>query len=111
YKLFGLSFAAYSAAWIAAWMMRPGHVGSLVGLFAGTAAMGWMFATAFDARPATWNAIAALFVLNTIGYFAGGWVEGTVAKLAPIKIAMLLWGVCYGIGLGAGLALAFHSCQ
>jgi hypothetical protein len=110
-KLFGLSFAVYSAAWIAAWMIRPGHVGSLVGLAAGTAAMGAMIATAFDARPAAWKGIPALFLLNTIGYYAGGWVEGAVAKMAPIQIAMLLWGVCYGIGLGAGLGLTFYLCQ
>jgi hypothetical protein len=24
---------------------------------------------------------------------------------------MLLWGVFYGLGLGAGLGYAFHACQ
>jgi len=124
YKLFGTAFAAYSAAWIAGWMGLHGHLGSLAGLFAGTAAMGWIFADAFGERKAAPKSIAALFVLNTIGYYVGGWVEGTVAKLPhlslagivvekppPITIAMLLWGVCYGVGLGAGLGLAFHFCQ
>jgi hypothetical protein len=123
-KLFGLAFAAYSAAWIAGWMGLHGHRGSLVGLFAGTVLMGAMIAWAFDERRAAPASIAALFVLNTIGYYAGGWMEGKVAKLPnlslaglvvekdpPITIAMLLWGIGYGIGLGAGLGLAFHFCQ
>jgi hypothetical protein len=124
YKLFSLTFALYSVAWIAGWMGLHGHRGSLVGLFAGSALMGGIIAWAFDERRAAPATIAALFVLNTIGYYAGGWVEGKVAKLpnlslaglvvekpAPLTIAMLLWGVCYGIGLGAGLGLAFHVCQ
>jgi hypothetical protein len=124
YKLFGTTFALYSAAWIAGWMGLHGHLGSLVGLLAGTAVMGGLFAFAFGEPRAALPSIASLFVLNTLGYYVGGWVEGTVAKLPhlslaglavekppPITIAMLLWGVCYGIGLGAGLGLAFHFCQ
>ena len=95
-----------------------------MGLFAGTAVMGWMLARAFDATSATVKIIAALFVLNSLGYFIGGWVEGNVAALKNLsffgmtltksnrmRLAMLLWGVCYGIGFGAGLGLAFHYCQ
>ena len=111
YKLFGVAFGAYSVAWIAGWMSLGGHKGSLVGLLAGTAAMGWILACAFDARGAAPKVIAALFVLNALGYFAGGWVEGSVARFAPKTAAMLLWGVCYGVGLGAGLGIAFHLCQ
>jgi hypothetical protein len=63
-------------------------------------------------------------VLNALGYFAGGWVEGHVAamrgdrllgfavtKLERMRTAMLLWGVCYGLGFRAGLGLAFFWCQ
>ena len=124
YKLFSMSFAAYSAGWIAGWMVLRGHPGSLAGLFAGTAVMGWMMARAFDARDATVKIITILFVSNTLGYFIGGWVEGgvmgmkemtlfgaTVPKRMQMRAAMLLWGVCYGIGFGAGLGWAFHRCQ
>ena len=124
YKLFGVTFAAYAVLWIGGWMSLRGHPGSLAGLFAGTAAMGWMLARAFDAREATLKAIAILFVLNSVGYFVGGWVEGgvmgmkeltlfgtTVAKNTHMRTAKLLWGVCYGFGFGAGLGWAFHLCQ
>ena len=42
YKLFSLSFTAYSAAWIAGWMLVRGNAGSIAGLLAGTAVMGVM---------------------------------------------------------------------
>ncbi len=113
YKLFGLSFALYSAAWIAGWMglqRMNAHAAGLIGLLAGSVLMGGMIAWAFDERRAAPASIAALFVLNAIGYFAGGLVEGALVKSAP-RMAMLSWGVCYGIGLGAGLGLAFYFCQ
>ena len=86
--------------------------------------MGWMLSRAFDAKRMALKVITTLFVLNSLGYFIGGWVEGTVigmkqlslfgntfAKPAQVMLAKSLWGVCYGIGFGAGLGLAFHFCQ
>jgi len=123
YKLFGLAFAAYSVLWIGGWMALRGHAGSIVGLLAGTAAMGWILARAFGAKGA-WRVVAAIFFLNSAGYFIGGWVEAAVAgmespvilgqvlaKRTQTMIAQLLWGVFYGIGFGAGLGLAFYYCQ
>ena len=34
-----------------------------------------------------------------------------VTKQERMKVAMLFWGVCYGLGFGAGLGLAFYYCQ
>ncbi len=86
--------------------------------------MGWLLVRAFDSRNELLRIIAALFVLNSLGYFIGGWVEAHVApipgnrligfavtKQNRMRAAMLLWGVCYGPGLGAGLRLAFYYCQ
>lgn len=107
YRLFSLAFLAYSIAWMTAWMTLRGHPGSLVGLLAGTAIMGWILTRAFDASAQTFTVTATLFALNAIGYFAGGFVEarfsGTPGKLG--------WGVCYGLGFGAGLGFAFYLCQ
>lgn len=109
-RLFGLSFTAYSVAWIAGWMAFRGHLGSVVGLFAGTAVMGLMLCTAFEARRELLKVVAALFLLNSAGYFLGGVVEGWLIRQHALT-AMLSWGVGYGLGLGAGLGLAFHFCQ
>lgn len=120
YIFFCIAFAAYSAAWIAGWMALKGHWGSLVGLLAGTVAMGLVFAAAFEAWGAALKIIAALFVLNALGYFVGGWIEGYLAQQsefgflsgAPLTIFMkYAWAICYGVGLGAGLGFAFHASQ
>jgi hypothetical protein len=54
--------------------------------------------------------ILALFALNTLGYYAGGWIAQRLI-IEHRLAAMLLWGACYGIGFGAGLGVAFHLCQ
>lgn len=110
YKLFGAAFMAYSVAWIVGWMALRGHPGSIAGLFAGTAVMGLMLCAAFGARRELLKVVGALFVLNSLGYFIGGEVEGILFRKHALT-AMLLWGVFYGLGLGAGLGLAFHFCQ
>src|SRR5207244_8585566 len=67
YQLFSLTFAAYSVAWIAGWMLLRGHAGGLVGLLAGTTVMGWMLARAFDATGVTMKVILVLFIFNALG--------------------------------------------
>ncbi len=124
YKLFTIAFTAYSIAWIAGWMSLRGHPGSVAGLLAGTALMGGILAAAFGALDQAVKVIAALFVLNSLGYFIGGEVEQAIIKLPECSIggislakpaqrilAMMSWGLFYGIGLGAGLGAAFHLCQ
>lgn len=119
YKLFSVTFAAYSAAWIAGWMGLGGHPGSVLGLFAGAVVMGWMLTRAFDAQGVLLKVIVVIFVLNALGYFGGSWIEGHVSALDGLGmtkatqsvVAKLLWGVSYGIGFGAALGWAFHLCQ
>lgn len=110
YKLFALAFGVYAAVWTACWLIFGGDIGSLTGLLGGTAAMGAILAVAFDAPRALPKIVAALFVLNTLGYYAGGWVMERLV-VEHTRAAMLLWGVCYGIGFGVGLGVAFHLCQ
>lgn len=121
YKLFAATFIVYSIGWIAGWMLLRGHLGSTVGLLTGTLGMGAMMARAFDSKDQTWRIIAALFAFNAAGYFLGGILDAQIGALrataAPgnrATIAMfahLSWGLCYGLGFGAGLGLAFHFCQ
>jgi hypothetical protein len=124
YLLFTPAFIAYSIAWIIGWMSLRGHAGSVVGLLSGTALMGAILAVAFDAKREMLKGIGALFALNTVGYFIGGWVEGWILHLPKCEfagvslarpqqrlLAMMSWGLFYGLGLGAGLGLAFYLCQ
>jgi hypothetical protein len=110
YQLFALSFIAYAMLWIAFWMGLRGNTGEIAGLLGGTAAMGAILAFAFDASRSTFKVILALFLLNSLGYYAGGKIEGKLGVDHRLA-AMLLWGICYGIGFGAGLGAAFHLCQ
>ena len=110
YKLFAPAFVAYAAVWIAFWVWLRGRNGEIAGLLGGTAVMGAILAFAFDAQRSVVKIVTALFALNALGYFVGGWFEGKLAidhRLA----AMMIWAVCYGVGFGAGLGVAFHLCQ
>ncbi|WP_395741509.1 hypothetical protein [Prosthecobacter sp.] len=110
YKVFGITFTAYSIAWIFGWMSLRGHPGSLAGLFLGTAVMACLLVAAFDALRSIVKVFLSLFILNTAGYFLGGVSEHYLMSVHKVS-AMLSWGLFYGIGLGAGLGLAFHICQ
>ena len=104
-------------------MLWGGHAGSLAGLLAGTALMGLLLTRAFGAGGVRLQVIAALFLLNAAGYFSGGWIHDAwradpsaplgmaLSAAARSKLAMAMWGLCYGLGFGAGLGYAFHVCQ
>ena len=124
YKVFTLAFLAYTVAWTTGWMLLRGDLGSVVGLFAGTAVMGLVFAGAFSARSVAWNLITVLFLGNTAGYFLGGWMHNTILALkgfemfgvvldrtAQAELSKAIWGLFYGQGFGAGIGYAFHRCQ
>ncbi|MEZ5299953.1 MAG: hypothetical protein R3F11_04695 [Verrucomicrobiales bacterium] len=115
YKLFTAGFLAYSAAWIAGWMALRGDAGSLAGLGGGALAMALVFGGAFGTPHRIVAAALWLFAPAAAGYFLGGIAEGKAMASADSRAmriaAMLLWGLCYGIGLGIGIAGAIHACQ
>jgi len=110
YKLFSLAFTAYAAAWVGLWVCLRDASGIIGGLLGGAMAMGLVLAVAFDAWRPIIKVVLALFVLNALGYYLGGRIAGKLA-IDHRALGMLLWGVCYGAGLGAGLGLAFYFCQ
>ena len=110
YKLFAPAFIAYAAVWIAFWVWLRGRNGEIAGLLGGTAVMGAILAFAFDAQRSIVKIVVALFMLNALGYFIGGWFEGRLGIHHRLA-AMMIWAVCYGVGFGAGLGVAFHVCQ
>jgi hypothetical protein len=81
-----------------------------MGGLVGTAAMGAILALAFGAPRAMPKAIAALAILHALGYGAGEWIA--LKLIVDHRLpAMILWGLCYGLGFGAGLGAAFYFCQ
>ena len=124
YLLFGAGFTAYALLWTVAWMSLRGHLGGLLGLFIGALAMAAIFVQTFEASGQFVKVALELFAGNAVGYFAGGWVEAGLAQVKTLHLfgltlnrpgtlvlAMLLWGICYGLGFGAGLGFAFYHCQ
>jgi hypothetical protein len=122
--LFGVAYLAYAVLWIAAWMTLHGNAGSLIGLAAGCTLMGWLLCRAFAAPEVLVPVVAVLLVGNLLGYYGGGYAEALVAGLSmpavagiahekarPTALAMLSWGACYGVAVGAGLGAALYLCQ
>ena len=110
YKLFALAFGAYVVGWVVPWVILRDDSGVIAGLLAGTALMGAILCLAFDAARVMPQVIAALFALNGLGYYVGGEALGKLGHDHRIA-GIVLWGMCFGIGLGAGLGVAFHLCQ
>ena len=118
YQLFSLAFVTYAVLWTAGWMTLGGVTGGLVGLLAGTAAMGVILACGFAAWNVSPKVIVILFVTNAAGYFIGEWAYNAVSALpggwdrrTRGMLARSAWGLFYGIGFGAGIGFAFHACQ
>ncbi len=110
YKLFSLAFLAYAVAWIGIWIWWRGDAGAYGGLLGGAAGMAAVLAFGFGALRSVWIVVLALFVPNVIGYFAGEWIAGKLGFEHRLA-AMVGWGALYGVGLGAGIGLAFFLCQ
>lgn len=104
YLLYGLAFFVYAAGWIAAYYSLRGLLGEWVGSLTGSILMALVFALGFKATHSTSKFSAILFVTNSIGYFLGSAVNGYVAG----KGGMLLWGVIYGLCLGAGIGIVLY---
>lgn len=128
YKLFSLAFLAYAVAWSVAWMTLArgtgGVTAGIIGSLAGIVAMGALLAWGFKAPEAMLKIIVALFVTNLAGYFIGEWAyNGVLALKEGNAVGLVLerstrsllsktaWGLCYGLGFGAGIGYAFYAGQ
>lgn len=107
YLLFGPAFFAYAAGWVGAYFTLRGVPGEWVGSLAGSVLMALVFAAGFRAIRSTLKFAAILFVANSIGYFLGSALNDYYGG----KGGMLLWGLIYGLGLGAGISAVLHFSQ
>jgi len=104
---FSLAFFAYAAGWMASYFTLRGAAGEWLGSLVGSTALGLVLAAAFGAWSGLSRIAAVLFVAHSAGYFVGEWLHHSLHG----KIGMLVWGVCYGLGFGLGLARALYLAQ
>ncbi|MGH9942018.1 MAG: hypothetical protein ACRD9R_06630 [Pyrinomonadaceae bacterium] len=107
YLLFGLAFFAYAAGWVGAYFTLRGTAGEWTGSLAGSVLMGVVLAAGFGVLRSALVCSAILFVANSVGYFIGAALNDFVSG----QMGMLLWGISYGLCLGAGLGAVLHFAQ
>jgi hypothetical protein len=107
YILFGAAFFAYAVAWVCAYFALRGGAGEWVGSLVGSLMMGIVFAAGFKTPDASLQFAAILFVANSIGYFIGSALDYSIGG----RPGMLLWGIVYGLFLGAGIGAVLQLAQ
>ena len=108
YLLYGAAFFAYAAGWVAAYFTLRGVAGEWIGSLLGSVLMAVVFSIGFGlSSRSVLKFSAVLFVANSVGYFLGSALNDYVAGQA----GMLLWGLVYGLSLGAGIGAVLHLSQ
>ncbi len=107
YLLFAAAFFAYAVGWVGAYFILRGVAGEWIGSLAGSLLMGLVLAAGFGVARSAFSLSAMLFVANSLGYFLGSAVNDSLGG----KAGMLLWGLIFGLCLGAGLGAVLHFAQ
>ena len=107
YLLYGLAFFAYAVGWVGAYFTLRSTTGEWVGSVAGSVLMALVFAVGFGAIRSIMQMSVILFIANSLGYFAGSALNDYVGG----RGGMLLWGIVYGLCLGAGIGAVLHLAQ
>ena len=107
YVLFAIAFFAYAVGWIGAYFTLHGSTGEWVGSLAGSVLMALVFAIAFGVAKSFGKLSIFLFIANSIGYFLGSTLNNSFHG----PTGMLLWGLCYGVFLGAGIGAVLQMTQ
>jgi len=105
--LFAAAFLLYAAGWVGAYFSLRGTVGEWVGSLAGSLLMALVIAAGFGALNAFPRLFAVLLLTNSVGYFLGAWLDSAIRGRA----GMILWGVAYGLLLGAGIGWSLYIAQ
>jgi hypothetical protein len=120
YKAFLPAFFIYAVLWCVAWFGLKGRAGEWSGALMGCIAFTWISMKMLGNTRGWLVAALALFVLHTAGYFAGDWamydfwladrIDKKPSREAVLA-AKLSWGLCYGLGFGAGIGWVFHRAR
>lgn len=121
YKAFVPAFLVYAVAWSVCWFVWGFGMGEWLGSFAGCALFTLVLRIAFRVPGRPGNVLLVLFLSHSAGYFLGGKLYMAlahpplaVAGLTKAQVALagrLGWGLCYGLGFGAGIGYAFSVMQ
>jgi hypothetical protein len=107
YLLYGIAFFAYAVGWVGAYFTLRGSAGEWVGSLLGSGLMAFVFALGFGALRSILQLSAIVFITNSLGYFAGSAINDSLGG----KGGMLLWGIVYGLCLGAGIGAVLRLAQ
>jgi hypothetical protein len=107
YLLWGLAFFAYAAGWVCAYFTLRSRGGEWLGSLLGSLSMTTVFALGFRAARSIPKLFLLLFIANSAGYFLGSALNDSVGG----RPGMLLWGIIYGLFLGAGITVVLSLLQ
>jgi hypothetical protein len=105
--VFGTAFLIYAVGWVASYFTLRGVAGEWAGSLVGSILMALVIAQAFGVMKTFFAQAASLFIANSAGYFLGDLLNNSIGG----KTGMLLWGLLYGLCLGAGLGLSIFLAQ
>jgi len=105
--VFGTAFLLYAVGWVGSYFTLRGTAGEWAGSLIGSILMTLVIALAFGVMKTFIVQAAALFITNSAGYFLGDLLHSSISG----KTGMLLWGVLYGLCLGAGLGWSIFIAQ
>ncbi len=107
YLLFGAAFFAYAVGWTASYFILRDPAGEWVGSLLGSFLLTSVLLLGFGRLRLLLRLGLIVFVLNSLGYFLGSALNDYFGG----RPGMLLWGVSYGLFLGAGISFVLHSSQ
>ena len=107
YLLWGIAFFAYAGGWVCAYFLLRGVAGEWLGSLVGSVLMTIVFALGFNAARSIPKLSLLLFIANSAGYFLGSAVNDYLGG----RPGMLLWGLIYGLLLGAGISAQLYFLQ
>lgn len=114
---FAAGFVLYSVLWSVCWFQFHNTFGEILGSFLGLIPLIGLLKRYFPSRQSLWTGVAIAFLWHTLGYYLGGFAYAALQGKGPIPLplpfspettvttARLVWGLCYGLGLGFGLSL------
>jgi ABC-type thiamin/hydroxymethylpyrimidine transport system permease subunit len=104
YVLFPLGFFAYSVGWVIAYFVVKGVSGEWVASLLSSILLAIIFVSGFKKPHFILSFVVILFIANSLGYFLGSMLNQMISG----KLGMILWGLSYGVFLGAGIGVVSY---